>query len=71
MLRVSMSSAERFLEPQQGAAKTARALFLDRDTSGLEALAGELERPGSRRSSPLPREVSFFLRLPTPASSPR
>jgi hypothetical protein len=65
MLRVSMSSAERFLEPQQGAPKSARALFLDRDTSGLETLAGELEAAGIETLiAHYPEEVSFFLKTP-------
>jgi len=65
MLRVSMSGAERFLEPQQGPPKTARVLFLDRDTSGLESLAGELEAAGLETLiAHYPEEVAFFLKTP-------
>ena len=65
MLRVSMSGAERFLEPQQGPPRTARVLFLDRDTAGLETLAGELEAAGiDTLIAHYPEEVSFFLKTP-------
>jgi hypothetical protein len=64
-LRVSLSSTERFLAPKQGPAPTARTLFLDRDTAGLEALAAELEAAGIEALvAHYPEEVSFFLKTP-------
>jgi hypothetical protein len=65
MLRVSMGSAEQHLKPHAAPATTARVLFLDRDTSSVEVLAGDLEAAGVETLiAHYPEEVSFFLKTP-------
>ncbi len=70
-LRVAVSGAEEVLAAEGAveAAKTGgrgpRVLFLDRDTAGIERLAGELEAAGVEvLVAHYPEEVSFFLKTP-------
>jgi hypothetical protein len=66
-LRVSMAGAESALAEDAAPARTAhmgiRVLLLDRDTPGLDKLAGELEQAGLEvLVAHYPEEVSFFLK---------
>ena len=69
-LRVAFSSVEEILAAEGNLAgrpanRLARVLFLDRDTSSLDQLAGDLESGGIEvLVAHYPEEVGFFLKTP-------